>query len=67
MVNTSEINTGGQFIDFERWQTLTYWTQLVANTLFLVMVYSTFLYRRKDELMNDNEQLEDEYKKIVCV
>lgn len=66
MVNTSEINTGGQFIDFERWQTLTYWTQLVANTLFLVMVYSTFLYRRKDELMNDNEQLEDEYKKLFA-
>jgi len=64
MVNTSKVNVGGQFIDISRWEDLTYWTQLVSNTIFLVMLYSTFLYKRKDELMVDNDDLENEYKEL---
>jgi len=64
MVNTSKVNAGGQFIDIRRWQDLTYWTQLISNTIFLVMLYSTFLYKRKDELMVDNEEIENEYKEL---
>jgi len=64
MVNTSNIDTGGQFIDIERWKSLTYWTQLVSNTVFLVMIYSTFLYKRKDELMINSDDLEEEYKEL---
>jgi hypothetical protein len=64
MVNTSQIDAGGQFIDLNRWKSLTYWTQLVSNTIFLVMVYSTFLYKRKDALMVDNEDIEKEYKEL---
>ena len=64
MVNTSKVNAGGQFIDISRWKDLTYWTQLVSNTVFLVMLYATFLYKRKDELMVDNEEIETEYKEL---
>jgi hypothetical protein len=64
MVNTSKVNVGGQFIDISRWEDLTYWTQLVSNTIFLVMLYSTFLYKRKDELMVNNEEIETEYKEL---
>lgn len=64
MVNTSQIDAGGQFIDLDRWKTLTYWTQLISNTIFLVMVYSTFLYKRKDALMVDNEEIENEYQEL---
>jgi hypothetical protein len=64
MVNTSSVDAGGQFIDIERWKSLKFWTQLVSNTIFLVMIYSNFLYKRKDELMLDNKELEDEYEEL---
>ena len=66
-INTTKIDMSGgiaDLFDFTKWQNVTYWVQLIANTLFLVMLYATILVSKKNALIETDEGIEDERTKL---
>jgi hypothetical protein len=66
-INTTRIDmTGGleAFFDFTKWQDVTYWVQLVANTLFLVVLYAVIMVSRKNKGIEDSTEIEAERKTL---
>ena len=64
LVNTSYIETGGKFIDFSRWKTLTFWVQILVNTFLLTQIYAMRLRKKKDELIKENGHIDELYTKL---
>ena len=64
LVNTSYIETGGKFIDFSRWETLTFWVQILVNTFLLTQIYAMHLRKKKDELIKENKHIDELYDKL---
>jgi len=66
-INTTKIDmTGGldEFFDLSKWEDVTYWVQLISNTLFLVILYSTVLVTRKNRLIDENDDINKERVKL---
>lgn len=65
-VNTTQIDGSVNVFDFERWEDVTYWVQLVTNTLFLVMLYSSILIAKKNKLIDESEEIAEERRKLFA-
>jgi len=64
LVNTSYIETGGKFIDFSRWKTLTFWVQILVNTFLLTQIYAMRLRKKKDDLIKENGHIAELYQSL---
>lgn len=61
-INTTRINLEGgleAFFDFTKWEDVTYWVQLIANTLFLVYLYSVMMLTKKNALIDEDKDIAD--------
>lgn len=59
-LNLTNIEAGGDFIDFSKWTKLDFWIRIVANTVFVLSVYINFIHRHKNKLM-DTEYINNQY------
>lgn len=56
----SNIEAGGSFIDFSKWQTLIFWARIIANTIFVVLLYNNVLHTERSKLKDTSYYLQQE-------